>query len=59
MREEGAAGVLLCRDLLYLVVGDVEGLGTVVIGAFYNDRVKEIMKIEENPLYIIPVGRVI
>ena len=49
----------MCRGLLYLVVGDVEGLGTVVIGAFYNDQVKEIMKIEENPLYIIPVGRVI
>ncbi|MCW7076996.1 MAG: hypothetical protein OCU18_06905, partial [Candidatus Syntrophoarchaeum sp.] len=33
------------------------GWSLIVQGS--NDRVKEIMKIEENPLYIIPVGRVI
>jgi len=35
------------------------GLGTVVIGAFRDDRVKEILNLPENeqPLYIMPVGR--
>ena len=34
-------------------------LGTVVVGAFYDDEVKRIMDMEENerPLYIMPVGR--
>ncbi len=34
-------------------------LGTVVIGAFINDKVKKIVNAEEqeNPLYIMPVGR--
>ncbi len=34
-------------------------LGTVVIGAFSEDKVKEIVNAEEqeNPLYIMPVGR--
>ncbi|OGP64044.1 MAG: nitroreductase [Deltaproteobacteria bacterium RBG_13_53_10] len=33
------------------------GLGTVMIGAFEDNDVKEILGIEEEPLYIIPVGR--
>lgn len=35
------------------------GLGTVVIGAFYDDQVAEILKLPQNehPLYIMPVGR--
>jgi len=35
------------------------GLGTVVIGAFRDDQVGEILKLPQNehPLYIIPVGR--
>ncbi|NOZ70151.1 MAG: nitroreductase, partial [Deferribacteres bacterium] len=35
------------------------GLGTVVIGAFYDEAVKEVMNMShrEEPLYIIPVGR--
>ncbi len=35
-------------------------LGTVVIGAFYDDKVKKVMNMpdEEEPLYIMPVGRV-
>ena len=32
------------------------GLGCVVIGAFYDDRVKEILGVDEAPLYIIPIG---
>lgn len=34
------------------------GLGTVIIGAFRDGEVKEVLKVEEEtPLYIIPVGR--
>lgn len=34
-------------------------LGTVTIGAFYDDRVREILNLAEgeSPLYIMPVGR--
>ena len=34
-------------------------LGTVVIGAFYDDAVKKVLKMpeSEHPLYIMPVGR--
>jgi SagB-type dehydrogenase family enzyme len=34
-------------------------IGTVVIGAFYDDAVREVMKMSdrEQPLYIMPVGR--
>lgn len=34
-------------------------LGTVVIGAFYDERVREILAAprEEKPLYIIPIGK--
>ena len=33
-------------------------LGTVMIGAFDDKQVKEILGIEEEPLYIIPVGKI-
>ncbi|MCS7126759.1 MAG: SagB/ThcOx family dehydrogenase [Aigarchaeota archaeon] len=32
------------------------GLGCVVIGAFYDDSVKKILGVDEEPLYVIPVG---
>jgi nitroreductase len=34
-------------------------LGAVVIGAFEDDKVKKVMKMEnkEQPLYIMPVGK--
>lgn len=32
-------------------------LGTVVIGAFLDERVKEILNMQEEPLYIMPIGR--
>jgi SagB-type dehydrogenase family enzyme len=33
-------------------------LGTVMIGAFDDKQVKEILGINEDPLYIIPVGKI-
>ncbi|MFC1474861.1 SagB/ThcOx family dehydrogenase [bacterium] len=32
------------------------GLGAVPIGAFHDDRVKKVLGISEDPLYIIPAG---
>lgn len=34
------------------------GLGCVMIGAFRDKEVKKVLGIEEEPLYIIPVGRI-
>lgn len=34
------------------------GLGTVMIGAFKDEEVKKVLSTEEDPLYIIPVGRI-
>lgn len=33
-------------------------MGTVMIGAFDDQQIKEILSIDEEPLYIIPVGKV-
>jgi len=34
------------------------GLGTVVVGAFYDEEVKKVLGLseQENPLYVIPIG---
>jgi len=34
------------------------GLGCVMIGAFRDADVKEVLGIEEDPLYLIPIGRI-
>ncbi len=33
------------------------GLGTVAVGAFYDDKVREIVGTDLDPLYVFPVGR--
>jgi len=32
------------------------GLGTVMVGAFYDNDVKTVLGIDEHPLYVMPVG---
>jgi len=32
------------------------GLGMVVVGAFWDERVQELLNTTAEPLYIIPVG---
>jgi len=34
------------------------GLGSVCIGAFHDAEVKKLLKLETDPIYIIPIGRV-
>lgn len=34
------------------------GLGTVVVGAFYDEEVKRLLNLTEEPLYIMPIGKV-
>ena len=41
---------------VYLAATSV-GLGTVAIGAFYDEEVAEVLKTGELPLYIMPLGR--
>ena len=37
---------------------EILNLGTVMVGAFRDQRVKEALGIREDPLYIIPVGKI-
>ncbi|MCM8819871.1 MAG: SagB/ThcOx family dehydrogenase [Candidatus Omnitrophica bacterium] len=41
---------------IYLQV-EALGLGTVAVGAFIDEEVKNILGLEEEPLYIMPIGR--
>ena len=51
--ESGHAAQNICLQAAAL------DLGTVTVGAFYDDRVKDVtgMLDDEIPLYVIPVGR--
>jgi len=51
--EAGHAAQNICLQATAL------DLGMVTVGAFYDERVKEIIGMPENetPLYVIPVGR--
>ena len=49
--EAGMAG-----QNIYLVATGL-GLGTVAIGAFYDEEVAEALGVDEAPLYVLPVGR--
>ncbi len=42
---------------VYLMAASLD-LGTVAVGAFYDDGVREVLALgdEEKPLYIMPVG---
>lgn len=33
------------------------GLGTVAVGAFYDDDVASLLRVDERPLYIFPIGK--
>jgi nitroreductase len=41
-----------------LLQANAFSLGTVMIGAFDDKQVKEILGIKEEPLYVIPVGKI-
>lgn len=43
-----------CQNLLLEAVS--LGLGGTSVGAFWDDRIKEILSVEALPLYVIPVG---
>lgn len=51
--EAGHAGQNICLQAI------TYGLGTVIVGAFQDDQVKSVLDlpVNEDPLYIIPVGK--
>ncbi len=42
---------------LYLAATSL-GLGTVAVGAFYDDEVASVLGVSERPLYVFPVGKI-
>ncbi len=58
-RERGVRYVHMevghCGQNIYLQA-EAMGMGTVAVGAFSDQMVKEILKIKEEPLYLMPVG---
>ena len=42
---------------IYLAATNL-GLGTVAIGAFDSEEIKRILRIKEEPLYLMPVGKI-
>ncbi len=49
--EAGHAAQNVCLQAVSL------NLGTVVVGAFQDDKVKEVLGLQEEPLVLLPVGR--
>lgn len=49
--ETGHVGQNICLQ------AEALGLGAVVIGAFRDEMVKGVLKLKEEPLYLIPVGK--
>ncbi len=51
--EVGHAGQNICLQVIAL------GLGTFAIGAFYDEQVREVLRLDKQtkPLYIMPVGK--
>lgn len=45
-----------CGQNIYLQATSL-GLGTVAVGAFDDKKVKEVLGIKEEPLYIMPLGK--
>lgn len=45
-----------CGQNIYLQC-EALGLATVAIGAFQEDRIIQILKIKEEPIYIMPIGK--
>ncbi|MDD5441483.1 MAG: nitroreductase family protein, partial [Candidatus Omnitrophica bacterium] len=49
--EVGHAGQNICLQAVAL------GLGTVPIGAFSDQVVKDVLGVREEPIYILPIGK--
>lgn len=41
---------------VYLAATSI-GLGTVAVGAFYDDEVAQVLRVDKVPLYVMPLGR--
>ena len=54
--EEAEVEAGLLGHCIYIAATSIN-LGTVAIGAFYDDEVASVLGISERPLYVFPVGR--